>query len=95
LLGTWLASRPIIAGLKKGTFGSGYPTMSWYCLLAGVGLFPEDERLRAPTAEEGQFDLACIDNLLDRSALNFPDHAACLADIPPKVDERSLQMYLW
>ncbi|MGN6526674.1 MAG: tryptophan halogenase family protein [Burkholderiaceae bacterium] len=95
LLGTWLASRPIIAGLKKGTFGSGYPTMSWYCLLAGVGLFPEDDRLRPPTAEEGQFDLACIDNLLDRSALNFPDHAACLAAIPPKVDERSLQMYLW
>ncbi len=95
LLGTWLASRPIVPGLDKGVFGAGYPTMSWYCLLAGMGIFPEDERLRPATQDESRYDLTAIDNLLERSSLNFPDHRACLAAIPPKVVERSLQMYLW
>ena len=95
LLGAWLASKPIVPGINKGTFGKGYPTVSWYALLAGVGLFPDDANLRAPTAVEGQYDLAGIDNLLERSADNFPDHRACLADIPPKIVERSLQMYQW
>ena len=95
LLGTWLASRPLMPGLGKGAFGAGYPTMSWYCLLAGVGLFPDDARLRQPTPVEAQHDLAAIDNLLERSASNFPDHRSCLANIPPRVTERSLQMYLW
>jgi hypothetical protein len=95
LLGAWLAAKPLVPGIDQGIFGKGYPTMSWYCLLAGVGLFPDDANLRAPTAQEGKHDLAAIDNLLGRSALNFPDHRACLADIPPKVVERSLQMYMW
>ena len=95
LLQTWLASRSLVPGLDKGLFGRGYPTLSWYSLLAGMGIFPEDDRLRAPTAQEAQYDLACVDNLLERSAMNFPDHAAFLRDIPPKVTERSLQIYMW
>jgi tryptophan 6-halogenase len=95
LLQTWLASRSLVPGLDKGVFGRGYPTLSWYSLLAGMGIFPEDDRLRAPTAQEAQYDLACVDNLLERSAMNFPDHAAFLRDIPPKVTERSLQIYMW
>jgi len=35
----------------------------------------------APTALEAQHDLAGVDNLIERSALNFPDHRACLAAI--------------
>ncbi len=95
LLGAWLASKPLLPGLEKGTFGQGYPTVSWYCLLAGVGLFPDDATLRTATAVEAQHDLAAIDNLLDRSVLNFPDHRSFLANIPPKRIERSLQMYMW
>jgi len=95
LLGAWLAARPLVPGIAKGTFGKGYPTMSWYCLLAGVGLFPDAASLRPPTAQEARHDLAAIDNLIERSALNFPDHRAYLADIAPKVVERSLQMYQW
>ena len=95
LLRTWLASRPIIAGLKKGTFGHGYPTMSWYSLLAGMGLFPDAEDLRAPTADEARHNMAAIDNLIERSALNFPDHRALLGNIPPRPTEPSVQAYFW
>jgi glycine/D-amino acid oxidase-like deaminating enzyme len=95
LLKTWLASRPIIPGLKKGEFGRGYPTMSWYSLLAGMGLFPDPQELRAPNAEEARHDLEALDNLLDRSAMNFPDHREFLQRIPLKSKEKSLQLYLW
>ena len=95
LLNAWISTRPIIGGLQGGAIGRGYPVVSWYSLLAGMGIFPEDAQLRAPTAAEAQHDMAAIDNLLDRSAQNFPDHLACLRNIPAKVTERSLQMYLW
>ena len=95
LLRTWLASRPLIPGLKNGSFGRGYPIMSWYSLLAGMGLFPNPSEMRAPTAEEAQHNMTAIDNLIERSAQNFPDHRSLLQDIPSKPKEESLQVYFW
>jgi 2-polyprenyl-6-methoxyphenol hydroxylase-like FAD-dependent oxidoreductase len=95
LLATWLSSKPIIPGLKKGVFGQGYPTMSWYSLLAGVGLFPDPQDMRPPTPEEAQHDLEQIDNLIERSAMNYPDQRELLQRIPLKPTEPSLQVYLW
>ena len=85
----------IIPGLKKGVFGQGYPTLSWYSLLAGMGLFPEPQDMRPPTPEEAQHDLTQIDNLLERSAMNYPDQRELLQRIPPRPTEPSLQVYLW
>ncbi len=93
LLRTWLARRPISAGIAKGTFGRGYPVMSWYSLLAGVGLFPDDTR--PPTAQEAKYDMAEVDTLIARSAMNFPDHREFLRAIPPKPKNPSLQVYFW
>ncbi len=95
LLRTWLASRPITAGIAQGKFGRGYPIMSWYSLLAGVGLFPDDREARPPTAQEAKYDMAEIDTLLERSAMNFPDHREFLRAIPPKPKQSSLQVYFW
>jgi len=95
LLATWLASKPIIPGLKSGVFGQGYPTMSWYSLLAGMGLFPDPKTMRPPTADEAQHDMGEIDNLIERSAMNFPDQRELLQRIPLKPTEPSLQVYLW
>ena len=85
LLRTWIASRPIAPGINSGAIGTGYATMSWYCLLAGVGLFPGAGSLRPPTAQEAQYNLEGIDSLIERSALNFPDHRRFLQDIPPNA----------
>ncbi|MBS0382847.1 MAG: tryptophan 7-halogenase [Proteobacteria bacterium] len=93
LLRTWLASKPITGGIAKGTFGRGYPIMSWYSMLAGVGLFPADKR--PPTAQEAKYKLAEVDALLERSAMNFPDHREFLQAIPPKPKDPSLQVYFW
>ena len=95
LLGAWLASKPLVGGIRQGKIGRGYPTLSWYSLLAGVGLFPENENLRAPTLQESQYDLDGLDQLLERSALNFPDQREFLGDIPAMVTDKTLQVYQW
>ncbi len=93
LLRAWLARKPIAPGILNGTFGRGYPVMSWYSLLAGVGLFPDTEEtpLTPPVAK---YNLNELDNLLDRSAINFPDHRTFLRAIQPKP-ERTLQVYFY
>ena len=95
LLHTWLARRPIAGGLQQGSYGRGYPIMSWYCLLAGMGLFPDAQAMQPAPPGKLRHDLAAIDNLLERSAANFPEHRALLANIPPRPTESSLQLYLW
>lgn len=95
LLRTWLSSRPIAGGLQQGSYGRGYPVMSWYCLLAGMGLFPDLRQEHAAAPGKLRHSLAAIDNLLERSATNFPGHRELLADIPPRPTEASLQLYLW
>ena len=80
LLRAWLSARPIAPDIEKGRIGTGYATLSWYCLLAGVGLFPElDPARAAPARDTG---LEGIDDLVRRGTLNFPDHRAWLRDIP-------------
>ena len=69
--------------------------MSWYSLLAGVGLFPDDRESRPPTRDEAKYDMAEIDTLIERSAMNFPDHRQFLRAIPPKPKPSSLQVYFW
>ena len=95
VLRTWLASRPIAPGIANGTFGRGYPIMSWYSLLAGVGLFPDDRETRSPTPQEAKYDMTEVDSLIERSAMNFPDHREFLQAIPPKPKPPSLQVYYW
>jgi hypothetical protein len=58
-------------------------------------LFPDPREMRPPTAEEAQHSMAAIDNLIERSAQNFPDHRSLLQDIPRKPTEESLQVYFW
>lgn len=95
VLRTWMDRKPLIPGLKKGLFGQAYPTVSWYCLLAGMGIFPDPEDLQPPTPRQAQHNLAALDNLLERSAANYPDHRTLLQDIPARVSEETLQLYLW
>ena len=66
---------------------------SWYAILAGMGIFPDPATLRAARADA--YRLTDIDDLLDRSAQNFPDHRACLGNIPRRRSGDSLQVYFW
>jgi hypothetical protein len=88
LLRTWLSSQPIEPGIEDGSFGTGYAALSWYCLLAGVGVFPA---VREPAANGAGAGLSGIDNLIQRSTPNFPDHRAWLRHIPPHAERIDLR----
>jgi hypothetical protein len=91
----WMTGKSIAAGVGQQMIGRGYPVFSWYSIMAGMGVFPDTHSLRAPTSAQARFSMAEIDNLLDRSAANYPDHRHALAAIAPRRTEPSLQIYFW
>jgi 2-polyprenyl-6-methoxyphenol hydroxylase-like FAD-dependent oxidoreductase len=94
LFSLWTSGKSLVPGVRKQTLGKGYPVVSWYSIMAGMGVFPERHSLRSPTAAEARYNLTGIDDLLDRSAANYRDHRAVLEDIPARRDG-ALQIYLW
>jgi tryptophan 6-halogenase len=95
LYSLWMGGKSIAPGVGQQAIGKGYPVFSWYSIMAGMGIFPDARDLRAPTAVEARYNMAEIDNLLDRSVANFRDHRAVLATIPSRRTDDSLQIYFW
>jgi tryptophan 6-halogenase len=90
----WMAGNSIVKQVKE-SIGQAYPVFSWYCIMAGMGIFPDQKSLRPPNASEKRFSMAEIDNLLTRSAVNFRAQKELLEAIPPRREEESLQIYFW
>ena len=92
---TWLSGKNIVPDINRGVIGKGYPVFSWYSIMSGMGIFPDKDTLRVPTPNEARYRMSEIDNLLERSAMNFRKHREVLTDIPPKPREEALQIYFW
>jgi len=95
LYGLWMSGKSIAPDVGRQTIGKGYPVFSWYCIMSGMGIFPDQKDLRPPTAAENRYSMDEIDNLLGRSAQNFSGQRETLNNIPAKIRERSLQIYFW
>ena len=95
ILSRWVTGKSIVSGLRAQQFGQGYPVMSWFAILAGMGLFPQPQALRPPSAQEARYELSEVDALLQRCAGNYLDHRAALARIPPARTPLTLQLYFW
>ncbi|MFN3959110.1 MAG: tryptophan halogenase family protein [Parvularculaceae bacterium] len=77
ILECWRRGGDIREEVRRQDIGKYYTDMSWVCLLGGYGNYPR--RLRPPAPEERRFDMAVIDDFVERCALNFPDHRAALS----------------
>ena len=95
LLSLWMSGKSIAPPVRQQLLGKGYPVFSWYSIMAGMGIFPDRTLLHAPKATEHTYRLTAIDNLLERSALNYRDHREVLENIPPRRTSDSLQIYFW
>ncbi len=95
LFSLWMSGRGIAKEVGSQRIGQGYPIFSWYSIMCGMGIFPDRQDLRPPTAKESFYNMAEIDNLLDRSALNYRDQREVLQAIPPKATGKALQLYFW
>ena len=80
LLHTWFTGGDLVGEIRRQDIGRYYSPISWHCLLAGYGTFPDAARLR-PT--DGGFDMARIDDFVSRCALNFTPHKEMLAAFTP------------
>src|SRR5882762_2040071 len=95
LLSLWMSGKSIAADVGRQAIGKGYPIFSWYSIMAGMGIFPDSHDLRPPTPHEARYSMAEIDNLLERSAANYPDHRDALGHIAPRRNDPTLQIYFW
>lgn len=95
LYSLWMGGRSIAPAVGQQLLGKGYPVFSWYALMAGMGIFPDANDLRAPTPQESRYNIAEIDNLLERSARNYLDHRSALDRIAPRRIDPTLQIYFW
>ena len=95
LYAAWMGGKSIVPGVRAQVIGQGYPIVSWYSLMAGMGIFPDPQDLRPPTAQEARYRLAEIDGLLDSSAANYPDHREALEHIRPRREIPDMRLYLW
>lgn len=72
---TWMSGGDLAAELHRQNATKYYPVMSWYCLFAGMGIFPESGVAKATTKQP---DLRQIDKFLSRCLMNFDDHRQVL-----------------
>ncbi len=95
LLSLWMSGRSIADGVRQQAIGKGYPVFSWYAIMAGMGIFPDPQALHPPGPQEGRYSMVEIDDLLTRSAVNYPAHGQALACIAPRRPDPALQIYFW
>lgn len=80
ILTCWFTGKDLTEEIERQGVADIYPPLSWHCLLAGYGQFPDPAKLRHDAAASARIDRAGIADLLDRCALNFRDHRALLRD---------------
>ncbi len=77
----WFTGADLEAEIAKRGIGGYYASLSWHCLLAGYGTFPDDAKLRPPEAGLPLADMDRIDAFLAHCARNFGDHANALLNL--------------
>ena len=71
VLDIWKSGRSLAREMENEGIRSSYTAMSWACLLAGYGFFPEAREIEGSEQYTGRIDMAEIDEFIRRCALNF------------------------
>lgn len=75
----WKRGGNLAAEVKRQAIEKYYPVASWYCIFAGMGIFPPVRSSNA--AAKSRLELQQLDDFIARCALNFDDHRAVLAQL--------------
>jgi tryptophan 6-halogenase len=71
---SWFRGEDLGAVIAELEIGKYYNSLSWHCLLAGYGTFPDDAKITLPGDDIVPVDMEQIDDFLARCGLNFSDH---------------------
>jgi tryptophan 6-halogenase len=83
IMTTWFTGKDLAQEISSQGIEKYYTALSWHCLLAGYGTFPDDKKLLPPDNNIEKYDVAQIDNFIRRCGLNFSDHKAVLDGMIP------------
>ncbi|WP_042142692.1 MULTISPECIES: tryptophan halogenase family protein [unclassified Pseudoalteromonas] len=67
----WGKGENLTAQLNRQNVDKYYTSMSWHCLLSGMGLFPDSTTLQRPQPHEVQIRMDSIKSFYSRCALNY------------------------
>ncbi len=74
----WFTGGDVAEEVARQDIGGYYSALSWHCMLAGYGNFPDDGRIRPPGDDIEIFDMDEVDRFIHGCALNFPAHQSAL-----------------
>ncbi len=81
----WFTAGDLVAEINTQRIAKYYAPLSWHCLFAGKGTFPDDAKLRAPDVDIQLTDMAKIDDFIARCAQNFQNHDELLSQVKAKT----------
>ena len=81
VMSCWFQGGDLAEEIERLGIARYYAALSWHCLLAGYGQFPDAARLRPPEADLPLADMARIDRFIAGCALNFPAHDALMRQL--------------
>ena len=79
LMTCWFRGEDLTAEIARQDIARYYPPLSWHCLMAGYGTFPDDAKMQPPEPGLPLADMAGIDRFIAGCAMNFPRHEDALA----------------
>lgn len=74
----WFTGADLEQEVRRQEIGAYYSPVSWHCMLAGYGNFPDDEVLTPPGPDVTPVDMAEVERFVGGCAMNFPTHAEAL-----------------
>jgi len=77
----WFTGADMEEEIERQGIADCYAPLSWHCLLAGYGNFPDPSRLTPPGDDIVHVDMAEVERFVGGCALNFPSHEEALAKL--------------
>jgi hypothetical protein len=74
----WFTGADVEQEVMRQDIAGYYSPVSWQCMLAGYGNFPDETMLTPPGADIAPVDMAEVERFVAGCAMNFPGHADAL-----------------
>jgi 2-polyprenyl-6-methoxyphenol hydroxylase-like FAD-dependent oxidoreductase len=78
IINTWVTGKNLSDELERQKIDQYYPSISWHCLLAGYGIYPDQGQLKPGNELANKYKLEEIRSFIERCGLNFKSHRSQL-----------------
>lgn len=81
MMTAWFTGRDIEDEINRLGIGDSYSAISWHCLFAGYGTFPNDAKLRTLDGGLRSANMQQVSDFIRRAGMNFTDHRDTLTQL--------------